>query len=187
MVVFLLIPLSCIAHVAFGLFFGNHRQWPTAELFVILAATIVLFRMLLAGRPLRAWLLSLNIGALLIATGFVWWTQFYSSYPKMNPVLDMGDEIIGFASLADSAHLANEGALDFVAPSPGTEEGDLKITLGATDEEEVFLDASGESFQLGRSPPTLERSPAKRTVKENPSPIHNTSTATLLVFFRGWW
>jgi len=185
-VVFLLIPLSCIAHVGFGLFLGNHRQWPAAELFVMAASMIVLFRMLIAARPLRAWLLSLNIAGLLIVAGFVWWTQVYSSYPKMKTTLDAGDQIILIQALDQPTLLTNE--------KPRHQEAPPKVQLRAVEEEEIFLDASGQSFQLSRASPLAKEKeiaaktpPVNKVDNENGIAFSNSSTATLLVFFRGWW
>ncbi len=158
------------------------------------ACVIVLFRMLIASRPLRAWLFTLNVLGVFIATGFVWWTQSYSSYPKMKPILNSGDQIMVFQAHDQPGSLGYQNSREKEKQSLAVDEEPPKIKLRAVEEEEIFLDASGQSFLLRRpSPPakekeaTLKTPPENLLENENTSAFINTSTATLLVFFRGWW
>ena len=192
--VFLLIPLSCIAHVVCGFLFGNQQQWPAAELLVISAALIALLRMFFAARPLRGWLFTLNAAGWLIAAGFLWWTQIYSSYPQMTTRVKTGVKISGFLDQGGSDQSTNDSQPDSAAGVPAPAKDAQKIQLPALQEEEIFLDASGKSFQLLPVPVTAKQSKSvavspkiNASSNYNPTPVSQQSSATLLVFFRGWW
>jgi hypothetical protein len=193
-VVFLLIPLSCIAHVGCGFLFGNQQQWPAAELLVISAALIALLRMFFAARPLRGWLFILNAAGWLIALGFLWWTQIYSSYPKMAARVKTGETVSGFLNKVRPDQSTNDSQSDSGNGLPAAVNDEVIIDLAALQEEEIFLDASGKSFQLLPTPITAKQSESvvispKTNASSNykPTPVLQQSSASLLVFFRGWW
>ncbi len=192
---FAVIPLACIAHIIWGLFFGGRQQWPVVEMVLITAAVISLLRMLVV-KPFRYGLLTLNIFAWLLAGGFLWWTQVYSSYPKMNAKISVGENIAGrfssFETTAVSGLRAapvNDGDRPSeMAPAP------IKIELALPEEEEIFLDASGKSFHLTPAPVTAQEKitstvPARSggAIALRQAPFLDQSAATLVVFFRGWW
>ncbi|MFP6872868.1 MAG: hypothetical protein VCA55_05095 [Verrucomicrobiales bacterium] len=193
---FAAIPLACIAHIACAVFFGGQQQWPVVELVVIAAAVIALLRMLVAARPFRWRLLVLNICGWLLAAGFLWWTQVYSSYPKMSAKISVGENVAGLLTPVDMIQREVTPAVpaDDAAGTPDTEPGPIRIKLAPLEEEETFLDASGKSFQLTPAPVTRRgkitaTAPVKsaRAKKLEPPAFLDKSDATLVVFFRGWW
>lgn len=195
-VVFLLIPLSCIAHVVCGFFFGNHQQWPVAELVVISASLIALLRMFISARPLRCRLFILNSAGWLIAAGFVWWTQVYSSYPVMTVTVKPGERIVSFPKRGepDNVNKPDPGPAALAPVAPVAAKDPVKIKLSDVQEEEIFLDASGKPFQLSRPPAPVKKKesistpPAAKPIKaQQRVSFSNQSSATLLVFYRGWW
>ena len=196
-VVFLLIPISCIAHIVCGFFFGNHQQWPVAELVVIAASLIALLRMFISARPLRGRLFILNSAGWLIAAGFVWWTQVYSSYPVMTVTVNPGESIVSFSKRGepDRVDKPDPGPVAPAIPAaPVAAKDPVQIKLSDVPEEEIFLDANGKPFQLSRPPAPVKKKettsnpPAANPIKE-PQRVSfsNQSSATLLVFYRGWW
>ena len=193
--VFLLIPLSCIAHVAYGWMFGGQKQWPVIELIVICASLIVLMRIFRSAETSRAWLFSLNAAGWLIGAGFLWWTQIYSSYSQPTPKLSIGAQVVGLSSPG------NRDEPSQVAEPVEERQGSSKkkvppvFQLAVPQDEEIFLDASGKPFQLSPSPTPPKKippvaDPAAKSVAVHTAksaPFLSTSPATLLVFLRGWW
>ena len=193
--VFLLIPLSCIAHVAHGWMFGSQQQWPVIELIVICASLIVLMRIFRSAEKPRPWLLSLNLAGWLIGVGFLWWTQIYSSYPQQTFKLSIGAQIVGLTPPVKRDKPAQVADPDKVRKGFSKKSKLQELQLVAPQDEETFLDASGKSFQLSPSPVPTKKiqpapdSPIKSALLRNtkPAPFLSTSSATLLVFLRGWW
>jgi hypothetical protein len=195
-VMFAVIPLACITHIVRGLFFGGQEQWPVVEIVLISAAVIALLRMLVATRPLRFGLLALNIFGWLVVIGFLWWTQSYSSYPKMSVNISEGENVGGVFSASHTIPAPADSAvlLDTITRPSENVPAPIKIELALPEEEEVFLDASGKSFQLTPAPVTRQEeitttAPPKSgdAISLKPEPFFEQSDATLVVFFRGWW
>ena len=193
--VFLLIPLSCIVHVAYGWMFGGQHQWPVIELIVICASLIVLMRMFRSAETSRAWLLFLNVAGWLIGMGFLWWTQIYSSYPQPTFKLSIGTQIVGLVAPGNRDEPAQVADPDKVREGSSKKIKLPELQLAAPQDEEIFLDASGKSFQLTPSPAPPNKiqpsadPPIKSALVRNAkfAPFLSTSSATLLVFLRGWW
>ena len=131
MLLFLLIPLAMMAHVMVSKRFGWHEQWPIGAMAVMAVALAALLWRFLRIRPLKKSMLLLNVAAWLLVGFFLWWTQIYSAYPKME-----GGTAIGGNVLSESSATG-------------------------------LVDSSGNPF---RFPEAIK-----------------ASSATLLVFYRGYW
>ena len=191
--IFLFIPIAFAAHILFGMIYGGSQQWPVIELIFICAALIVLFRMWRSASVSRGWILIMNFSGWFFAAAFLWWTQIYSSYPSANPGLKIGEYLSAFSNVAP--HQEDKPA---VVPKIKQTTNPLpeKFRRNSAEDEEVFLDASGNSFELVPSGPSSapEIIPAIKPAAPNPIPDQphqinpqGVSTATLYVFLRGWW
>jgi hypothetical protein len=90
LVAFSLIPIAMWVHAELATRFGWYQKWPVAELVVMAASVIVLLRMWLRIRPASIPLIALNVMAWLLVGFFLWWTQIYSSYAKMDTTVAIG-------------------------------------------------------------------------------------------------
>lgn len=106
LVAFSLIPLAMWAHAEMAMRLGWYQKWPFAELVVMAASVIVLLRMWLRIRPVKKRLIALNVMAWLLVGFFLWWTQIYSSYAKVERPVAIGapaGELLSIDSLVDES------------------------------------------------------------------------------------
>lgn len=191
--IFLFIPLAFAAHILFGMIHGSSQQWPVVELICICAALVVLFRMWRKARGSRRWIVIMNFFGWFFASAFLWWTQIYSSYPPVSPKLKVGEYLSGFPHVAQHQVIKPAAEHDIKKTKNPLPE---KFRRNANEDEEVFLDASGNSFELIPSSTAPEHIPATKTASPISIPVadqasqlspKSSSKATLYVFLRGWW
>ena len=92
LVAFSLIPIALLAHMLVARYLGWYEKVPIVELVVMAASVIVLARMWIRSRPVKKGLVVLNVTAWILVGFFVWWTQIYSSYAKMDPAVAVGGD-----------------------------------------------------------------------------------------------
>lgn len=92
LVAFSLIPIAMLAHAELGRRVGWYHKVPIVELVVMAASVIVLARMWMRTRPVKKGLIVLNVTAWILSGFFVWWTQIYSSFAKMDPAVAVGGD-----------------------------------------------------------------------------------------------
>ena len=83
--IFLLIPVAMFMHTVFATKLGVYSKWPVGALSVMVVALGMLAWLLVkAGwNPPKFGLIAINVLAWGAVGVFLWWTQVYSSYAKM--------------------------------------------------------------------------------------------------------
>ncbi len=94
LVAFSLILIAMLAHAGLAQYFGWGKQWPIPELVVMAAAVIVLMRQWMRSRPVKKGLIVLNVTAWALVGFFLWWTQVYSGYAKMEDPTTTGADVM---------------------------------------------------------------------------------------------
>jgi hypothetical protein len=81
---FLLIPFAGFFHYLLAIKFSIYENRPLWFYLIIVACGIVLIRALIREKKKKIFLYLINVSALFLIVGIIWWIEFLSSYKTFN-------------------------------------------------------------------------------------------------------